>query len=47
MPHHLTDRSIKALEPPESGYLIEYDTAIKGFGVRVTASGVRSFMPSQ
>jgi integrase len=44
MPHHHTDRSIKALEPPESGYLIEYDTAIKGFGVRVTASGVRSFM---
>jgi hypothetical protein len=40
----LTDLSIKALKPPESGARIYHDDSLTGFGVRVTANGVKSFV---
>jgi hypothetical protein len=44
MPQKLTDNVVKALPQPSAGNRIEYDTEIKGFGCRVTAGGVRSFI---
>jgi integrase len=44
MPQKLTDAIIKALPAPKTGEKITYDTAVKGFGVRVTAKGARSFL---
>jgi integrase len=41
---HLTDPIIRRLEPPATGNKITYDTAVKGFGARVTANGVKSFI---
>jgi integrase len=41
---HLTDRLVRALEPPATGNRITYDAAVKGFGVRVTANGARSYV---
>jgi len=40
----LTDRLIKQLTPPESGYTIAYDTEVSGLGVRITAAGSKSFV---
>ena len=40
----LTDKIIKALPAPKTGEKITYDEAVKGFGVRVTAKGARSFL---
>jgi integrase len=36
--------SVKEIEPPPKGNRIVYDSEIKGFGVRVTAAGARSFV---
>jgi integrase len=44
MVDHLTDRLVKALEAPDKGYCIVPDDAVKGFGVRITAAGARSFV---
>ncbi len=44
MAERLTDRIVKALPPPPSGVRITYDTTVKGFGIRVTAAGARSFV---
>ena len=41
---HLTDRTIRALPVPTAGAVIIYDADVPGFGVRVTATGVRSFV---
>src|SRR3981081_1587375 len=41
---HLTDRSIRALPDPPAGAVITYDSDVPGFGIRVTAKGVRSFV---
>jgi integrase len=41
---HLTDRLIRALPAPPTGAVITYDADAPGFGVRVTATGVRSFV---
>ena len=41
---HLTDRSIRALPVPPAGAVITYDSDAPGFGIRVTAKGVRSFV---
>ena len=46
-PKHLiriSNRSVEKLVPPDSGYIIAWDKQVKGFGCRVTASGVRSFI---
>ncbi len=40
----LTEKVIKALEPPRSGNRITYDGDIPGFGLRVTKGGAKSFI---
>ena len=40
----LTDPIIRKIEPPETGYSITWDSAVKGFGVRVTSGGAKSFI---
>ncbi|MER9840318.1 site-specific integrase [Mesorhizobium australicum] len=40
----LTDAIVKSIEPPAKGNEISYDKEIKGFGVRVTAAGAKSFI---
>ncbi|MDA1315682.1 MAG: site-specific integrase [Acidobacteria bacterium] len=43
----LTDRDIRSLKPPLKGNVIRYDSGgVPGFGCRVTAAGVRSFVLS-
>lgn len=44
MAERLTDKLAKAIEPPSSGNRITYDTEVKGFGFRITASGARAFV---
>ena len=44
MTARLTDRSIAALSPPPRGVCIVYDSSVVGFGLRITAAGVRSFV---
>lgn len=44
MAQRLTDRTVKALKAPSGKYKITYDNDITGFGVRVTKSGVKSFI---
>jgi integrase len=41
---HLTDRVIRALPSPNRGAVITYDADVAGFGIRVTANAVRSFV---
>jgi integrase len=40
----LTDTAVKNFPLPEKGNRITYDAEVKGFGVRVTAAGARSFI---
>ena len=40
----ITSRAVDKLVPPERGYIIAWDKEVKGFGIRVTAAGVRSFI---
>src|SRR4051794_4370472 len=48
MANKLTDKIVKALLPPATSNRITYDgddkDCVKGFGVRVTAAGSRSFV---
>jgi integrase len=44
MAERLTDKLVKTLPSPDTGNRITYDTEIKGFGLRITASGARSFI---
>jgi integrase len=44
MAQRLTDSIVKGLDAPATGNRIAYDSEIKGFGCRVTANGVRSFI---
>ncbi len=44
MAQKLSDKIVKALPAPEHGNCITYDSEVKGFGVRVTAGGARSFI---
>ncbi len=47
MPTTLTDRFIKAIEPPEKGkrlYFDDHRDAPRGFGLRVMASGTKTFV---
>jgi integrase len=43
-PDRLTDSMVKALPAPAKGNKINYDSEVKGFGVRVTSSGAKSFI---
>ena len=40
----LTDISIRALKPPEKGQRLYRDKAIRGFGVRVSQGGTKTFV---
>ena len=45
MAEKLTDAIVKALAPPATGARITYDAGlVKGFGIRVTSTGARSFI---
>jgi integrase len=44
MGERLTDRLVKALPVPSSGSKIYYDSEVKGFAARVTATGARAFI---
>jgi hypothetical protein len=41
---HLTKRFIESISPPQSGYLIVWDDDLKGFGVRIMASGIKTYI---
>lgn len=40
----LTKTAIAALEPPAKGYVIHWDSELAGLGLRITATGARSFV---
>lgn len=40
----LTKTFVDEVRPPEAGYAIHWDDKISGYGLRVTASGVRAFI---
>jgi integrase len=40
----LTDQIVRSLVPPATGNRIQYDTEVSGFGARITAAGVVSFI---
>lgn len=40
----LTKSGIDKLSPPDTGYALLWDDALPGFGLRITATGVRSFI---
>ena len=40
----LTEKAIKGLKSPTSGYTLQWDDEVKGFGVRITAAGAVSFI---
>ncbi|UWQ21594.1 site-specific integrase [Jannaschia sp. W003] len=40
----ISDKLARSLEPPASGNRIVYDDTVRGFGLRVTAKGARSFV---
>ncbi len=44
MGRQLNDQFIKKMKPPERGSRIEFDVDPKGFGVRITATGVKTFL---
>jgi hypothetical protein len=44
MAEMLTDKLVKALEPPVAGNRILYDADVKGFGLRITKAGARAFI---
>jgi len=44
MAQRLTDAVVKALPLPSAGNKIHYDSEVKGFGCRVTATGARAFI---
>jgi integrase len=44
MGRRIVDKSIKKMAAPKLGNRIEWDSEIPGFGVRITASGVTSFI---
>ena len=44
MAEELTDKGVKALPKPAASNRVTYDVEVKGFGVRVTAAGAKSFI---
>ncbi len=43
---HLTERSVRSAEPNAARKFIVYDDDMKGFGIRVTQAGAKSFVLS-
>jgi hypothetical protein len=44
MAQRLTDRAVKSLPAPDAGNKVYYDDLVRGFGLRVTTAGARSFV---
>ncbi len=44
MPEQITDKLVKSLDRPATGNHVVWDNRIKGFGIRVTAAGAKSFV---
>ena len=44
MGNRLVEQTIKRMKPPEENHYIEWDSEIPGFGARITAAGVVSFI---
>lgn len=40
----ISDKFVKALEPPDKPNRIYYDTEVKGFGIRITRAGKKAFV---
>lgn len=43
----LTKSAIDKLTPPSQGYAMHWDNTLRGFGLRITSSGIRSFIIQQ
>jgi hypothetical protein len=41
---NLNDAIVRKLPPPDKGNQISWDTAVKGFGIRVTTAGAKAFV---
>jgi integrase len=41
---NLTDIAVRALQPPEQGQVVYYDASLRGFGVRVSQGGSKTFV---
>ena len=44
MAEKITDKLVRTLAAPTTGNRITYDDEVKGFGVRITSAGARSFV---
>ena len=44
MAKRITDKLVRDLTPPDKGNRIIYDEKVRGYGVRITAAGARSFV---
>src|SRR6516164_6475702 len=44
MAQRLTDRAVKSVPAPDTGNKVYYDDLVRGFGLRVTRAGARSFV---
>jgi hypothetical protein len=44
LPVKLSDNLLRTLQPPASGYYLIWDSGTKGFGVRITTAGAKSFV---
>jgi len=44
MSKNLTKRAVEQIEPPDTGVSYVFGDSVRGFGVRVTASGAKSFI---
>lgn len=44
MRHRLTDKLVRELDPPAKGNRITYDSETRGFGIRITSRGTKSFV---
>jgi integrase len=44
MAQRLTDQAVRRLPAPDAGNKIYYDDVVRGFGIRVTTAGARSFV---
>ena len=44
MAGRITSESVERLKAPASGYVLAWDSEVRGFGVRVTATGAKSFI---
>ena len=44
MPQTLTDTAIRGAQPPPTGTITLWDASLKGFGLRVSSGGAKSFI---